>query len=253
MRQKIVAGNWKMNLEYNEGLSVFSEVINMVNDEITGPQKAIVCCPYTYLHSLAQLAKGHNKVFVGAQNCHQEEAGAFTGEISAKMLSSVGTQYVILGHSERRQYFGETNDLLAQKVDVVLNNSLKPIFCIGETLEERESDQYFEVIKTQLKKGIFHLSADQFAQVIIAYEPVWAIGTGKTATAEQAQEIHAFIRNEIADNYNQEIADGTSILYGGSCNTKNARELFSQPDIDGGLIGGASLKSRDFVDIIKSF
>jgi triosephosphate isomerase len=253
MRQKIVAGNWKMNLEYNEGLSIFSEVINMVNDEVTGPQTAIVCCPYTYLHSLAALAKGHPKVSVGAQNCHQEEAGAFTGEISAKMLRSVGVQYVILGHSERRQYFGETNDLLAQKTDVVLNNSLKPIFCIGETLEERESEQHFEVIKTQLKEGIFHLSSEQFAQVIIAYEPVWAIGTGKTATAEQAQEIHAFIRNEIADNYNQEIADDTTILYGGSCNTKNARELFSQSDIDGGLIGGASLKSRDFVDIIKSF
>jgi len=253
MRQKIVAGNWKMNLEYNEGLSIFSEVINMVNDEVTGKQIAIVCCPYTYLHSLAQLAKGHGKVFVGAQNCHQEEAGAFTGEISAKMIRSVGAQYVILGHSERRQYFAETNDLLARKADVVLSNSLKPIFCVGETLEERESDQYFDVIKTQLKEGIFHLSAEQFAQVILAYEPVWAIGTGKTATAEQAQEIHAFIRNQIAENYNQEIADNTTILYGGSCNTKNAPELFAQPDIDGGLIGGASLKSRDFVDIVKAF
>lgn len=253
MRQKIVAGNWKMNLEYNEGLSIFSEVINMVNDEVTGAQTAVVCCPYTYLHSLSQLIKGHSKISVGAQNCHQEEAGAFTGEISAKMIRSVGAQYVILGHSERRQYFGESNELLAKKTDVVLSNSLKPIFCIGETLEERESDQYFEVIKTQLKEGVFHLSAEEFAQVILAYEPVWAIGTGKTATAEQAQEIHAFIRNEIADNYNQEIADDTTILYGGSCNTKNAHELFSQPDIDGGLIGGASLKSRDFVDIIKAF
>ncbi|MGI4022735.1 MAG: triose-phosphate isomerase [Janthinobacterium lividum] len=253
MRQKIVAGNWKMNLEYNEGLSIFSEVINMVNDEVTGQQIAIICSPYTYLHSLAQLAKGHGKVFVGAQNCHQAEAGAFTGEISAKMIRSVGAQYVILGHSERRQYFNETNDLLAQKADVVLSNSLKPIFCVGETLDERESEQHFEVIKTQLKEGIFHLSTEQFSQTIIAYEPVWAIGTGKTATAEQAQEIHAFIRNEIADNYNQEVADNTSILYGGSCNTKNANELFSQPDIDGGLIGGASLKSRDFVDIIKAF
>ncbi|MVN22342.1 triose-phosphate isomerase [Mucilaginibacter arboris] len=253
MRQKIVAGNWKMNLEYNEGLSIFSEVINMVNDEVTGKQSAIVCCPYTYLHSLAQLAKNHPKVSVGAQNCHQEEAGAFTGEISARMIRSVGAEYVILGHSERRQYFGETNELLAKKADVVLNNSLKPIFCVGETLEERESGQHFEVIKTQLKEGIFHLSTEQFGQVIIAYEPVWAIGTGKTATAQQAQEIHAFIRNEIAANYNQEVADDTTILYGGSCNTKNAHELFSQADIDGGLIGGASLKSRDFVDIIKAF
>ncbi|MGI4728433.1 MAG: triose-phosphate isomerase [Janthinobacterium lividum] len=253
MRQKIVAGNWKMNLEYNEGLSIFSEVINMVNDEVTSLQTAIVCCPYTYLHSLAQLVKGHSKISVGAQNCHQEEAGAFTGEISAKMIRSVGAQYVILGHSERRQYFGENNQLLAQKTDVVLSNSLKPIFCIGETLEERESDHFFEVIKSQLSEGLFHLQQAQFAQVVIAYEPVWAIGTGKTASAAQAQEIHAFIRQEIAAKYGQKTADETTILYGGSCNTKNAQELFSQPDIDGGLIGGASLKSRDFVDIIKAF
>lgn len=253
MRQKIVAGNWKMNLEYNEGLAIFSEVINIVNDEVTGPQTAIVCCPYTYLHSLSQLVKGHSKISVGAQNCHQEEAGAFTGEISAKMIRSVGAQYVILGHSERRQYFGESNELLAKKTNVVLVNSLKPIFCIGETLEEREGNRFFEVIKSQLSEGLFHLQKEQFAQVVLAYEPVWAIGTGKTASAAQAQEIHAFIRQEIATKYGQETADETTILYGGSCNTKNAHELFSQPDIDGGLIGGASLKSRDFVDIIKAF
>lgn len=253
MRQKIVAGNWKMNLEYNEGLAIFSEVINMVNDEVTGPQTAVVCCPYTYLHSLSQLAKGHSKISVGAQNCHQEEAGAFTGEISAKMIRSVGAQYVILGHSERRQYFGESNELLAKKTNVVLVNSLKPIFCIGETLDEREGNRFFEVIKSQLSEGLFHLQKEQFAQVVVAYEPVWAIGTGKTASSAQAQEIHTFIRQEIATKYGQEAADETTILYGGSCNTKNAHELFSQPDIDGGLIGGASLKSRDFVDIIKAF
>lgn len=253
MRQKIVAGNWKMNLEYNEGLSIFSEVINMVNDEVFGKQTAIVCCPYTYLHSLAQLAKGHSKISVGAQNCHQAEAGAFTGEISAKMIRSVGAEYVILGHSERRQYFNESNELLSKKTDIVLGNSLKPIFCIGETLEEREGNRHFEVIKTQLSEGLFHLENSHFTQVIIAYEPVWAIGTGKTASAAQAQEIHAFIRQEIASKYGREIADATSILYGGSCNPKNAAELFSQADIDGGLIGGASLKSRDFVDIIKAF
>ncbi len=252
MRKKIVAGNWKMNLDYNQGLSLFSEIINMVNDEVTGRQSVIVCSAYTYLYSLAQLAKGQSKVYVGAQNCYQEEAGAFTGEVSAKMIKSVGAEYVILGHSERRQYFGESNELLSKKTDVVLKNGLKPIFCVGETLEERESGQYFEVIKTQLKKGVSHLSTAQFSEVVIAYEPVWAIGTGKTASAEQAQEIHAFIRNEIADNYNQEIADDTTILYGGSCNPKNAAELFSQTDIDGGLIGGASLKSRDFVDVIKA-
>ncbi len=253
MRQKIVAGNWKMNLDYQEGLTLFSEVVNMVKDEITGNQHAVVCSPFVHLYSLAQLAKGSTKVSVGAQNVHQAEAGAFTGEISAKMIKSVGAEYVIIGHSERRQYFGETNEQLAAKTGISLKYSLKPIFCIGETLEERESEQYFDVIKTQLKEGVFHLSNEQFAQIIIAYEPVWAIGTGKTASAEQAQEIHAFIRNEIADNYTQEIANDTSILYGGSCNPKNAAELFSQADIDGGLIGGASLKSRDFVDIIKAF
>ena len=253
MRQKIVAGNWKMNLDYNEGLSIFSEIINMVNDEVTGKQSVIVCCPYTYLHSLSQLAKTHPKVSVGAQNCHQEDAGAYTGEISARMIKSVGAEYVILGHSERRQHFGETNLVLSQKTNAVLGNSLKPIFCVGETLEERESGQFFDVIKSQISEGLFHLDAQQFGQVVLAYEPVWAIGTGKTATAAQAQEIHAFIRKEIATQFGQSVADETTVLYGGSCNPKNAKELFSEPDIDGGLIGGASLKSRDFVDGVKAF
>lgn len=252
MRQKIVAGNWKMNLDYNEGLSIFSEIINMVNDEVTGKQSVIVCCPYTYLHNLSQLAKNQPKVLVGAQNCHQEEAGAYTGEISARMIKSVGATYVILGHSERRQHFDENNFVLSQKVSVVLSNGLMPVFCIGETLEERESNQHFQVIKEQLSQGLFHLDAQQFAEVVLAYEPVWAIGTGKTATAAQAQEIHAFIRKEIATQYGQEVADATTILYGGSCNPKNAKELFSELDIDGGLIGGASLKSRDFVDVVKA-
>jgi triosephosphate isomerase len=253
MRKKIVAGNWKMNLDYNEGLTLFSEVINMVKDEVTGHQQAVVCSPFIHLHSLAQLAKGYNKVSIGAQNAHQAESGAYTGEISAKMLHSIGVAYVILGHSERRQYFGETNQLLAKKTDTALKHDLKPIFCIGETLEEREAGRHFDVIKTQLQEGIFHLSHEQFAHLVIAYEPVWAIGTGKTATSEQAQEIHAFIRGELAAKYNQQLAADTSILYGGSCNPKNAPELFAQPDIDGGLIGGASLKSRDFVDIIRVF
>ena len=253
MRKKIVAGNWKMNLDYNEGLTLFSEVINMVKDEVTGHQQAVVCSPFIHLHSLAQLAKGYNKVSIGAQNAHQAESGAYTGEISAKMLHSIGVAYVILGHSERRQYFGETNQLLAKKTDTALKHDLKPIFCIGETLEEREAGRHFDVIKTQLQEGIFHLSHEQFAHLVIAYEPVWAIGTGKTATSEQAQEIHAFIRIELAAKYNQQLAADTSILYGGSCNPKNAPELFAQPDIDGGLIGGASLKSRDFVDIIRVF
>jgi len=199
------------------------------------------------------MAKGSSKVFIGAQNAHQAESGAYTGEISAKMIHSTGAEYVILGHSERRQYFGETNELLAKKTDTALKNSLKPIFCIGETLQEREADQHFSVIKTQLEEGVFHLDATQFAQVVLAYEPVWAIGTGVTATSAQAQEIHAFIRKEIAAKYNQEVAANTTILYGGSANPKNAGELFAQPDIDGGLIGGASLKSRDFTDIAKVF
>lgn len=253
MRKKIVAGNWKMNLDYNEGLSLFSEVINMVKDELKGDQQAIICSPFIHLHSLTQLAKGYAKIAVGAQNCHQAESGAFTGEISAKMIHSVGAPYVILGHSERRQYFGETNDLLAEKTNTALRNQLTPIFCIGETLQERESERYFEVIKKQLAEGVFHLNETDFSRLIIAYEPIWAIGTGLTASPQQAQEIHAFIRKEIAGQYNQAIADETSILYGGSCNPKNAAELFGQADIDGGLIGGASLKSRDFTDILKVY
>ena len=242
-----------MNLDYNEGLSLFSEVVNMVKDEITGHQQAVVCSPFIHLHSLAQLAKGYHKVAIGAQNAHQAESGAYTGEISAKMIHSVGAEYVIIGHSERRQYFGETNDLLAKKTDTALKHGLKPIFCIGETLAERESDRHFDIIKTQLTEGVFHLNETHIEHIVLAYEPVWAIGTGKTATSQQAQEIHAFIRIEIAAKYGQAVASNTTILYGGSCNPKNAPELFAQPDIDGGLIGGASLKSRDFVDIVKVF
>ena len=250
-RKKIVAGNWKMNLDYAEGISLFSEIVNMVRDERQGDQIAIICSPYIHLNSLVQL--GGTTVKIGAQNCHQNESGAFTGEISAKMIKSVGCEYVIIGHSERRQYFAESNELLAQKTVIALQNGLTPLFCIGETLDERNNGSYFDVLRSQLEEGVFGLSAEDFAKVVIAYEPVWAIGTGLTATSEQAQEVHAFIRKEIAAKYGQEIADGTSILYGGSCNPKNAAELFAQPDIDGGLIGGASLKSRDFADLVKTF
>ncbi len=253
MRKKIVAGNWKMNKNYTEGLSLFSEVVNMVKDEIRGDQQVVVCAPYIHLHSLTALANGHQQVSVGAQNAHQEESGAYTGEISASMLTSVGVEYVILGHSERRQYFGEDNALLAKKTDIALKNGLKPIFCIGETLTEREGGTYFDIVKSQLAEGTFHLSEADFSKLVIAYEPVWAIGTGVTASSAQAQEIHAFIRKEIASKYGETVAQNTTILYGGSCNPKNADELFSQADIDGGLIGGASLKSRDFVDIAKAF
>ena len=251
MRKKIVAGNWKMNMDYSEGLSLFSEIVNMVRDEKKGDQQAIICAPYIHLNSLAKL--GGTTVHIGAQNCHQNESGAFTGEISAKMVKSVGCSYVIIGHSERRQYFAENDLLLAEKTKAALAHDLIPIFCIGETLDERNNGDYFEVIKSQLTNGIFDLPAADFAKVVVAYEPVWAIGTGLTASSDQAQEVHAFIRAEIAAKFGAEVAEGISILYDGSCNPKNAAELFAQPDIDGGLIGGASLKSRDFTDIVKAF
>ncbi|MGJ1198086.1 triose-phosphate isomerase [Sphingobacterium spiritivorum] len=253
MRKKIVAGNWKMNLDYQSGVSLFSEIVNMVKDEVIGQQEVVICSPAIHLYSLGQLAHTAVNVSVGAQNIHQAESGAYTGEISAAQVKSVGADYVILGHSERRAYFGETDELLAEKVNIALKHGLKPIFCIGETKEERESGKFFDIIKTQLEKGLFHLSAEQFGQVVLAYEPVWAIGTGLTASPEQAQEVHAFIRETLANQYDQQLADDTTILYGGSCNPSNAPDLFSQKDIDGGLIGGASLKSRDFTDIVKVF
>ncbi|MEJ7558920.1 MAG: triose-phosphate isomerase [Pedobacter sp.] len=251
MRKKIVAGNWKMNLDYAEGVSLFSEIVNMVKDEKKGDQIAIICAPSIHLHSLAKL--GGTALSIGAQNCHQKESGAYTGEISAKMIKSVGCEYVIIGHSERRQYFAESDELLAEKTVLALQHGLTPLFCIGETLDERNNGSYFEVLKSQLLHGVFALSSEDFSKIVIAYEPVWAIGTGLTASSAQAQEVHAFIRQEIAAQYDAAIAEETSILYGGSCNPKNAAELFAQADIDGGLIGGASLKSRDFLDIIKTF
>jgi len=251
MRKKIVAGNWKMNMDYAEGISLFSEIVNIVRDEKKGDQIAIICAPFIHLNSLSKL--GGETVKIGAQNCHQNESGAFTGEISAKMIRSVGCEYVIIGHSERRQYFAESDSLLAEKTKIALANGLTPIFCIGETLDERNNGNFFEILKNQLVNGLFVLGAEDFAKTVIAYEPVWAIGTGLTATAAQAQEVHAFIRAEVAAQYNEQAAEDTSILYGGSCNPKNAAELFAQTDIDGGLIGGASLKSRDFADIVKTF
>jgi len=253
MRKKIVAGNWKMNLDYQSGLSLFSEIINMAKDEVIGNQQLVVCSPFIHLSSLGQLSKNIANVNIGAQNIHQAESGAYTGEVSAVQVKSVGASHVILGHSERRAYFGETDALLATKVDAALKHDLTPIFCVGETKEERESGDFFTVIKTQLADGLFHLSKEAFEAIVLAYEPVWAIGTGLTASPEQAQEVHAFIRKVIAEKYGQETADNTSILYGGSCNTGNANDLFAQADIDGGLIGGASLKSRDFIDIAKVF
>ncbi|MCA5005776.1 triose-phosphate isomerase [Sphingobacterium bovistauri] len=253
MRKKIVAGNWKMNLNYEEGVSLFSEIVNMVKDEVVGTQEVIVCSPFIHLPTVAKLSENVKNVNIGSQNIHQAESGAFTGEISASQVKSVGVEYVILGHSERRAYFAESDALLAEKTNAALKHDLKPIFCIGETKEERESGKFFDVIKTQLTNGVFHLSKEEFAKVVLAYEPVWAIGTGLTASPEQAQEVHAFIRETVENQYDAEIAENTTILYGGSCNPSNASTLFSQKDIDGGLIGGASLKSRDFLDIVKVF
>ncbi len=253
MRKNIVAGNWKMNMDYEQGVSLFSEIVNMVKDEVRGNQEVVVCSPFIHLPALAKLSAPVANVAIGAQNIHQAESGAFTGEISASQVKSTGASYVILGHSERRAYFGETDELLAEKVDAALKHDLKPIFCIGETKEERESGSFFDIIKTQLSKGLFHLSPEQFKSVVLAYEPVWAIGTGLTASPEQAQEVHAFIRKTVAEKYGDAVADDTTILYGGSANPSNAQSLFSQPDIDGGLIGGASLKSRDFLQIISVF
>jgi triosephosphate isomerase len=255
MRQNLVAGNWKMNMTYQDGLALVSEITNMVADEVTGPQapQVVICPPAPFLAGIARLLPQNSRFHLGAQNCHQKESGAYTGEVSARMLASVGCEYVILGHSERRQYFGEDDELLSQKLKAVLAAGLKPIFCVGESLETREADETFDFIARQLKNGLFHLSNEEFDQVTVAYEPIWAIGTGKTATSAQAQEVHAFIREQIARAYDAEAGQNTTILYGGSANAQNARELFSQPDVDGGLIGGASLKSRDFTEIIKAF
>jgi triosephosphate isomerase len=255
MRQNLVAGNWKMNMTYQDGLALVAEITQLVAAEAGGsvlPQ-VVICPPFPLLHGIGQqLPQGAN-FHLGAQNCHQKESGAFTGEVSAKLLASVGCEYVILGHSERRQYFREDDELLGQKLKAALAAGLKPIFCVGESLDTREANDTFAFIGKQLENGLFHLSNEEFDQVTIAYEPIWAIGTGKTATSAQAQEVHAFIRERIARAYDAEAALNTSILYGGSANAQNARELFSQPDVDGGLIGGAALKARDFTEIIKAF
>ena len=255
MRQNLVAGNWKMNLTYPEGLALVEEITRLVADAApaaNAPQ-VVICPPFPLLHGVGQQLPKSSNFHLGAQNCHQKESGAFTGEVSAKMLASVGCEYVILGHSERRQYFREDDELLSQKLKAALAAGLKPIFCVGESLDTREADETFNYIGRQLTDGLFHLSNEEFDQVTVAYEPIWAIGTGRTATSAQAQEVHAFIRERIARAYDAKAALDTTILYGGSANAQNARELFSQPDVDGGLIGGASLKAADFLAIIQSF
>lgn len=251
-RKKIAAGNWKMHLTPTEASSLTSEVINIVRDEYNGKAEVILGVPFPYLGLVNHQIKDVARFSVSAQNCHQEKQGAYTGETSAPMIAAMGASYVILGHSERRAYFAEGNALLASKIDAALAAGLLPIYCVGETLEEREADKTFDVIRAQMEEGSFHLAAENFAKVVVAYEPVWAIGTGKTASPAQAQEVHAFIRSLIAAKYSAELANGISILYGGSVKPGNARELFGQADIDGGLVGGASLVSRDFAEIIKA-
>ena len=250
MRQKIVAGNWKMNKTLEEAQSLTSELMGMVADEVKGNVTVVLCTPFPYLMATkSQL--GSSKIQVGAQNCSEHEWGAYTGEVSTGMLKSIGIPYVIIGHSERRQYFGESAKLLAAKVDKALASSLTPIFCCGEPLEIREKGTHEALVKQQVEESLFHLSAEALQKVVIAYEPVWAIGTGKTATSQQAQDMHAVIRKHLAGKYGQAVADSISILYGGSVKADNAKELFTCPDVDGGLVGGASLKSREFVEIIK--
>jgi len=252
MRRKIVAGNWKMNMGFAEADDLLSLILdNIENNDIPEHVDVVVCPPALYLELATDMASG-KAMYVGAQNVSEHEAGAYTGEISAAMLESVELDYCIVGHSERRQYFYETDKDLAHKADILLKHGIIPIYCCGELFDDREDDMHMEVVSTQLEEGLFHLDEEEFRKVVIAYEPVWAIGTGKTATPEQAQEMHAFIRALVATKYSQETAEQCHILYGGSCNAGNAGELFSQADVDGGLIGGASLKAEDFTTIIRS-
>ena len=251
MRKKIVAGNWKMNLNLQDGVALAKEI----NEALAADKpncEVIICTPFIHLASVAQVLD-QNVVALGAENCADKVKGAYTGEVSAEMVKSTGAQYVILGHSERRQYYGETAEILKEKVDLALANGLKILFCCGETLEERQAEKQNEVVKAELEGSVFHLDAEAWKNIVIAYEPIWAIGTGMTATSDQAEEMLAYIRSIVAEKYGQEAAEETSILYGGSCKASNAPELFSKPNIDGGLIGGASLKCADFKGIIDAW
>ena len=250
MRKNIVAGNWKMNKTLQEGVALATELKNAL---ATKPNcEVVIGTPFIHLATVSELLKG-SYIEVAAENCANKASGAYTGEVSAAMVASTGATYCILGHSERRAYYGETYDILKEKVLLALENNLKPIFCIGEVKEEREANKQNEVVKAQLEGSVFNLSAEDFGKLVLAYEPVWAIGTGLTASPEQAQEIHAYIRSLVSDKYGKEVAENCSILYGGSCNGKNAAGLFANPDIDGGLIGGAALKCEDFKAIIDAF
>ena len=249
-RQLIAAGNWKMNQNNEQGIELATYIEQNLGDSNA---LTILAPPFTSLYSVAQVIKDNPSVKLAAQNCHEKESGAFTGEVSIDMLIGVGVEYVILGHSERREYNQESNELLASKVNLVLSKSLKPIFCCGESLALREAGTHIEFVSNQLKEGLFHLEEADFRNVVIAYEPIWAIGTGVTASPEQAQDMHESIRQLIATQYGTEVAEATSILYGGSVKPGNAKAIFSKKDVDGGLVGGASLKGADFAAIINSF
>jgi len=253
MRKKIVAGNWKMNNTIEEGLKLASEVVNMVKDELKDEVTVVLGTPFIHLSAVSKLAQTGNNVHVAAQDCSTHQSGAYTGEISVNMIQSTGANHIIIGHSERREYHNETNEELTTKVNLTLEAKLTPIFCCGEALEVRESGKQEAYVCNQLTESLFHLTSAQMANVVIAYEPIWAIGTGVTASSEQAQEMHKAIRIHLASKFGQDVADDISILYGGSCKPSNAKELFSQADIDGGLIGGASLNARDFMGIISAF
>ncbi|WP_217606699.1 triose-phosphate isomerase [Chitinophaga sp. GbtcB8] len=250
MRKKIAAANWKMNLTLAQGEQLINDILQ-AGIKLQDGQEVVVATPFPYLLKAKALLKNYPGFYVAAQNCYSEKSGAYTGEVSAEMLQSIGVDYVILGHSERREYFQESNAMLAKKIDVALAYGIKPIFCCGEPLEIRKAETQNAYVAKQLEESLYHLTAEQLKQVVIAYEPIWAIGTGLTASAQQAQDMHAYIRAQIAEKYGREAALGLSILYGGSAKPGNAGELFACPDVDGGLIGGASLVAADFTAIIS--
>lgn len=252
MRKKIVAGNWKMNKSFQQAEDLLDEILELMEDESTDNPQMILCTPFPYLELATDMMDEYHPK-VGGQNCSEFEVGAYTGEVSSEMLKSIGVEYCIIGHSERRKYFHESAEAMTKKIDLLLDQNIIPIYCCGEVLEEREAEKQFEVVKTQIQECLFHLNADEMKNVVVAYEPVWAIGTGKTASSDQAQEMHAFIRGLLQEKFGKSLAEQISILYGGSCNAQNARELFENKDVDGGLIGGASLKAEDFYKIYKSF
>lgn len=251
MRKKIAAANWKMNLTLQQAESLMDELM-AIPHELKEDQEAVFGVPFPYLISIKNKLAGKKRAFVAAQNCYDKKSGAYTGEVSAEMLKSIGVDYVIIGHSERREYFSESNAMLAAKVNICLENGLKPIFCCGEPLSIREAGTENSYVEIQLKESLFHLTAEQLTGFVIAYEPIWAIGTGKTASNEQAQQMHAHIRAVMAEQYGKEVAESISILYGGSVKANNAKDIFGQPDVDGGLVGGASLVAADFAAIINS-